>query len=518
MARMTDGRGWTSFARRACDVLGRVATEGTRKRRRRWWVLALGLALIVGWQWSFTSPNANINDDYRVTASMGRQYEADFFFMLYHLGVYPLESTVKARADTDEVARELLSGDPDTLLQESGLTFRSGDLGRVYLFYPDVWVHRDARAPHLHAANKLGFIVALCALFTSFWWCRRPVLGALLVALFGSNPFQLYVTYVEDNYFSLPMTAMLLVLAINLPLFGPEWRRSRALLVVPIATALALALFRTVRGEPTILIIPACIVWLTVPRLRWSGRALLVVLGLGMFFTTNATLDAALRHKVIAAREVVREHGGRPYAGPIVLHHEFWHPVWCGLGDFDMKYGFSWGDQTAYYRVRDEVERRTGRASALTPRHWRQAETWDNDPRYPKTFFEAAPDYHEIVRDMVLRRIRQDPAWYVDILKKRIVRIGEETTPLSLRVGSHGLSWTSTAFGGASLLVFGFCLFTRRAFYVKLGAFTLPLSFTSLVVYSGGHTTSYSCFHLVAAAAAAMLGVALVHRVTRAIV
>src|SRR5262249_20173074 len=150
-----------------------------------------------------------------------------------------------------------------------------------------------------------------------------------LVLLFGSNPFQLYVTYVEDNYFSLPMTAMLFVLAINLPLFGSEWRRSHALYDVPIVTAIVLAPLRTLRGEPAILIIPACIVWLTVPRVRWSGRGVLVALGLATFIMSNAALDAALRHKVLAAREVVREHGGRPYTGPIVLHHEFWHPVWC---------------------------------------------------------------------------------------------------------------------------------------------------------------------------------------------
>ena len=475
------------------------------KPKRRVWVLLLGLVTILAWQHGFTSNDAQITDEYRVTASSGRQYESSFFFMLYHLGVYPLLSAKQPKADTDEAARALLREDAATLFQESGLTFRSGDLGRVYLFYPDVWVHHDSRNPHLWAADIWLFTFALSAVFFASWWVRRPLLGAMIVAFFGSDPFQLYSAYREDNYFSLPITAMLLVLALNLPAFAPENKRSRALLLIPVLTGVVLALFRTVRGEPSILLLPACLIWLTATKLPRDTRGIMLMLGLFSFTVGNVALDAALKHKFMAARELVRDEGGSPFTGPIVLHHEIWHPIWCGLGDYDMKYGANWSDTTAYYRVRDQVEHDTGHTIGANPNHWRQEELWSDDARYPKTFFEAVPNYHEVIRKMVVDHVRKDPGWYADILEKRLRRINNETTPLSLRVGSWVYARQSTHFGVMALCVFGTALLMRRWFYLKLALFALPLSATSLLVYSGGHTTSYSVYHLMAAVIFSMI-------------
>ena len=32
-----------------------------------------------------------------------------------------------------------------------------------------------------------------------------------------------------------------------------------------------------------------------------------------------------------------------------VAGHAFWYPVFCGLGDFDTKYGYEWNDRVGAY-------------------------------------------------------------------------------------------------------------------------------------------------------------------------
>ena len=76
----------------------------------------LGLFSIVFWQYGIGWDNLWTRADrsfagmsgrkavpkYQVTASRGAQSESSFFFLYYHLGLYPLSSDIKPRRDTLE--------------------------------------------------------------------------------------------------------------------------------------------------------------------------------------------------------------------------------------------------------------------------------------------------------------------------------------------------------------------------------------------------------------------------------
>jgi hypothetical protein len=72
-------------------------------------------------------------------------------------------------------------------------------------------------------------------------------------------------------------------------------------------------------------------------------------------------------------------------------HHDVWMGVWEGLGDFDRSKGHIWSDQVAAQVTSDA-----------------------GSPVFRSVRSEA------ILRQLVLQHVREDPAWYMDILAKRV--------------------------------------------------------------------------------------------------
>src|SRR5258708_26391041 len=128
-------------------IVRRVQRILIAPRKRSTWVLLFGVFAIVAWQtslgWEHLSEPADKSfagysgkrpvPKYQVTASRGAQSESAFFFLYYHLGLYPLASDLKVTADTGEEAERLLHSNPRSLKQEERLTFRSREHGRIPL-------------------------------------------------------------------------------------------------------------------------------------------------------------------------------------------------------------------------------------------------------------------------------------------------------------------------------------------------------------------------------------------------
>jgi hypothetical protein len=81
---------------------------------------------------------------------------------------------------------------------------------------------------------------------------------------------------------------------------------------------------------------------------------------------------------------------------PEPQRHAVWWGIWTGLGDFDRTKGYRWRDAAA--------------ASVVTAA---------GGPRITGTYYD--PDAEGILRQAVLRDIRQDPVWYVRILARRVI-------------------------------------------------------------------------------------------------
>jgi hypothetical protein len=469
---------------------------------RSWWVLIAGLLVIFAWQRSIRRAARHNDDSYKVIASTGLNLDANFFFYLRHMGLGPMTAVPAPQCDSRQEAERILRAAPQSIVMDQGSTFRSGDRGRLFLFYVDLW-HRgercDSRAPRVQPANVAAFTLALWLVWAGFWWIRRPLLGAIVLALIGSNPLQLYAAYHQANVFSWPITGMLLLLGLNLPLFDPVSRKSKAPIVIAVASGVAITFIRSVRAEASAIAGALLIVYALMPGAKLWMRAATIA---GLFVAMSLSSEQYTKYfdrEHERASLLLATRGGTPYHGPIEPYHEFWHPMWCGLGDFDTKYGYKWDDLEAYRYAVSQTNKRPDFQREINPNEWMQSIAHDQAGHHP-LFTSESPGYHAALREKVLRDIGRDPKWYADILWKRFKRVMEQTTPVSFAAGELTLRFSSGLWGYFALLCGVFFALRRDLFALKLLLFSAPLSATALMVYSGGGTPLYTTAHLFAVA------------------
>lgn len=483
------------------------------KTRRRPIVLLGGLIAIVLWQFVFFRygyPKTTLASPYRLTASGGvLPWQSEFVYFLYYLNLYPVTSISDSpREYSVEGARRLIAEQGRTLVMDRYWTVRYGELAKTYLYLPHVWLKGRPVRPRMLYANSPAFTLALLALFATFWYAEQSVLGALLVLLIGSNPFQVHSVYAENNVFGWPITITVLMLALHVPFMRDRPPRLATAMAVALVSGVLLGSVRQIRTEPVLVIVSVVGVYLTTSRLRyWLRLALVVLLG-AAFVWTSAAWTNFFEGKYREAYRVVKAAGGHAYDGPRQAHHFFWHVLWCGLGDFDDKYGYVWSDNGAFSYAWPVMQRHQFEADGFPPVRPDVAQAlgvyWDEGRQYARTPFET-PEYIEVVRDKFLGDVLHDPWWFASIIGRRLARLLSEGTPPSLALG-NGLRvpivplapravWGCLTVGLAAWL-----LVRRDWFRLKLLAFTLPLAVTALVMYSGGGTVFYSLAHLVAVA------------------
>jgi hypothetical protein len=459
-------------------------------------VLLLGLLWgIVSWQRGFLEPTSKVDANYTVTASTGINREQKFFFFLYHLNLFPIGTDAPIKRDTADEAKRLMREQPLLLRQDEGSTFREGDRGRTYLYFVDAYLHKNALTPSLKPAHCLAFTLALCALMLSFWSIRRTGAGLFLVLLAGSSPFQLYTVYKQDNVFSWAFTALIFGLAVNVPLLEKRKDLSRYYPWIAAAlTGLLVAFVRNFRSEPTVVMFGAVLIYATATWLRKRTRLALVLVMAATFWLSTRAFSAFTDSKLEQAKAAVATVGGIPYNGPVRHFHTFWHAIFCGLGDFDTKYGYVWDDRVAYRATYEELHRRNPDL-ALDPTQWLTGRSYDPAGKYP-VFYGETPHYEEVVRDYILANIKKDPVWFVKIILSRIDRVMTTPVPVGFanKTDQYYLSGPALTFSCIPLILF--LLVSRRWAHLKILFFALPLSIAPIAVYSGLGMTNYSCFHL----------------------
>ncbi|MFP4056582.1 MAG: hypothetical protein ACLF0G_06915 [Candidatus Brocadiia bacterium] len=475
-------------------------------KRRRWLVLAVGCVLIPLWQCSFAVQPSALDRRYRLLAASGIHHRhgvqgmSRFVYFLYYLGLFPVTTEREPLDYSREGAERILEEHGDSLMMEWGHVIRSGQLGSALLYLPDAWVNGSPKNPSVRPSHMVAFVLALEGLFFAFWWAGQPLLGAFAVLFLGANPFQLFEVYAHENVFGWPITAAVALLALHVPVLGWREPSRRATWALAVLAGLLVATFRQVRPEVVALLLSAGTVYLTVPRRRWPMRLALVALLAGAFVAGSWGWRRYFDHKFAQAQEAVRGAGGHPFPGPRRTYHLLWHPVWCGLGDFDETHGYVWNDVAAVAYARPILADRYG--LELPPWDGRslvyEHSFWDEAGHYYKTPYEM-PHYEDVLRRKVLGDIARDPLWYLGILGRRAWRVLCETTPPRIAVGAW---WASLPFHGlAALAVLAVALWARAWAVAKAVLFVAPLSFTALFIYSGGGTPYYSCYHLLAAAA-----------------
>ena len=495
----------------ACEERGVSTRAIVPPRWRRAIVLLGGLVALVVWQSIFFRhgyPETTLQSPYRLEASAGHlARQEDFVYFLYYLNLYPIASiSPKALEYSIEGARRLIAEQGQTLVMDRDWTIRYGELAKTYLYLPHVWLKGKPVRPRMLHTNALGFTAALLALFTAFWYVEKTTLGAILVVLMGSNPFQVNEVYANNNVFGWPITLTLLVLALHVPLMARRLRSFSAIVALALVSGIILGTLRHVRTEPVLVAAAVAGVYLTATQLRlWRRLALILLLGV-TFVATASGWTAFFEAKYWEAYGVVKAAGGHAYDGPRYPHHFFWHALACGFGDFDHKYGYRWSDTRAISYAWPILQHRYNYQPVGYPplapdfSHLLTFGTyWDRGRQYARTPFEI-PEYIEIVRNKVLGDVIHDPLWYASILGRRVTRILAQSTPPSFALGN---GWSVLLPGrplwGYLAVVVALVLLRRRAWFgLQLIGFTVPLAGTALLVYSDGGTALYSVAHLVA--------------------
>jgi len=180
--------------------------------------------------------------------------------------------------------------------------------------------------------------------------------------------------------------------------------------------------------------------------------------------------------------QLVEENKGHVYNGKKIEHHLFWHPIFCGLGDFDNKYGYEWQDRVAFRYSIPILKEKYGLDFKYSD-DLSLDEYYDKDSLYYKYLAEFDA-YEEIMKDKVTSDIKADPWWYTSILFKRIARILTNTLPFAY------LGWIF-------IILLYFLIRKKRYKLLKLLIVSLPLSFTPLFIYSGSNATYNSFFPII---------------------
>lgn len=451
-------------------------------------VLATVLILVMLWQTTFMAAGARLDATYRNTAATGLTASfGNFVYFFYYFGVLPVTSSqIPEEYYSREGAEHFVHEQGQTLRTDQDYRMIAGDVGKILLFMPAAWLRGTPSEPSIVWQMQTLFIGSLLLLLMAAWYVNRFVLGVFLVLLIGSHPFQVFEVYgnLQDGVgqvFSLLITTAVLMLGIHFPLIFEKNLPKVILFALPIISGSVLATVRQFRGEPYILMVALALTYLTTGQLSFKLRFGLCLLLGGTAFLTSSLWEAYFDYKAKEAYNFVAAAGGQPQERLRAYHH-LWHPIWCGLGDFDDKYGFAWNDALAMETIKPRME-----ADGLV-----DFDRIPGDPNvYPKLLW-MLPEYDHYIRDDVLDHIQQDPTWYLNILRKRAQRLLTEVAPLRLAIGVRTVTLGSA--GWLLLPTLVLLVILRKWSYVKLLLFCLTTSLPAFVIYSGNGMAYYSMY------------------------
>lgn len=475
-------------------------------QQRPLFLLLLGCFLIFTWQLSFRLQASDLDSTYRLRASSGLKYQdyEPFAYFYYYLGLFPVATTLESPPYSKEGAQSVLDNHPDTLRMETTNVIRTGDFGRIWLFMPDAILKDRPEQLRIWWFQAGVFVVALSSLLIASWVSHQLVLGILLVVLIGSHPFQVYEVYGNQNLFGWPISITTFVLALHFPLLFHKHVPRGWLWILPIFSGLLLATVRQIRTEPMLIIASVFAVYIVALHLTWKTRALLCLALLGSFYVGSKGYEYRFSKQFLHAREVVLEHGGDVLPKIAHQYHLLWHPIWCGLGDFDTTYGYAWDDRDAYEYATPIMKERGVLDFTMKPDSYVESTaTHDDNGKYYKLIWEL-PEYEEVMKEKVVHDIMHDPLWYLNILRKRVHRILTEVAPVRIAIGDMFLSFPVN---GYLLFPTILLLAVRRHWgLLKIVIFPLPLALTAFLIFSGRGTTYYSIYpHVMVAVYGALL-------------
>jgi hypothetical protein len=475
--------------------------------------LLIGSVLICAWQVSYATAPQEIDRAYEKSPGLRGIYTeqlARFFYFFHYTDKFPITIAEEVVLRNNEVAaRRLLSVRNRYLRNEDYTIIRAGDLGKIFLFYPDLLRVESPLDARLRTFNRMIGIGSLLCLFVSLCLLQHRMLGTLLVGLLGSNPFQLYHLYVPpENIWAYPMCVASLTLALNAPLILAR-KPNRAAFVLPLLSGAFLASVREVRTEPALVGAALVVAYAIAAKTGWRGRvALISIFGISASLASMGW-ERYWSYKIDEATKIVARAGGKTLPELSNLHHALWHPIWWGLGDLGRDKGYRSSDRSAFAWGIPRVNERFGTRYKRNP----TANQLDN--YHAGGFYhikpETIPEYAVVLRDKIIYDVTSDPMWYLSILAQRTARAFRGATPIRFGVGSRFVDVPFSAW--LALPVLAVVLALRRWDQVALLLFYTPTSLPTILVSSHRGFDNIASFHIVAFALVGCWGVRAVQNV-----
>lgn len=460
------------------------------KSKYRKWIV---VGLICLWQTAYYLFGIELSPDYRRADATGfNHYWGQHFVYFYHYkDLFPLATVDSTKEYSHEGATKSLINRPKDLRMEWGHWARFGESARIWLYMPHIWLTGDIEKPEIIIANTLILILALVSIWLSILNIGRPLLGIFLVLAMGFSPFILYETYHNNNIFGTLASISVILFSLHVSLF--EKRKFRwSMLVIPVLSGIIVGFMHQVRAEILAMTLSPLVVYATSGTLmRWKKVVFSGVFLLTLFLSSKSIrsyFDVTLDKTI----EIVEQVGGTPFLGGRTMVHPFWHPMYCGLGDYDKKYGLVLHDTAVYNFALPILRQQSGlklKYPGKTP--YEMDEFYDTRELYYKKV-ETIPGFEDIVRTRFLELVASDPGWYIVILSKRTIDFLFNLSPMGVSISEV----VEVPYSGwISLLLLSSMLIAKQEFWVKYLLFTYPLGSSVILVYSAYNNSYQSIFH-----------------------
>lgn len=439
------------------------------------WFVILGIIVLNSVFYNLTFSEKQSRKD---AAGFSYDKAKHFAYFHYYTGYFPLATLNKELVYTDEGAKNEIEKNGSELIMEYQHWSRLGENARIWAFLPNSMIAGTPETPSLKLFNALIFIISLVLLYYGFWRIKQPIYGLVLLLLINLTPYYLYEVYMNRNIFALLGSTFFMIIGLNVSFLFKKESKYR-IIISALISGFIIGFFSEFRNEISIVLVSLILIYLLAVETRIFTKILLVLISYFSFTGTKTIIQHHFNNEFEKTAQLVESAGGHVYTGKRIPGHKFWHPVFCGLGDFDQKYGYEWNDKVAYKYATPILQKKYGMDITYSDKYYLD-NYYDTDSLYYIKFDEI-DEYEAIMKDKVLSDIKNDPLWYLTILFKRIIRTLTVTIPFSY------VGWL------IFIVVF---LFIKRHqwFHLKLLLIALPLSATSIIIYSGDGATYNSVF------------------------
>jgi len=403
-----------------------------------------------------------------------------FIYFYYYTGDFPLATTNTSLKYSKKAALDEIKVNGNDLIMEYYHWSRLGEHARILAFLPNIWISGSPLKPSIRFFNCLIFIIALLILYSGFWYSKKASFGFLLVFLVNTTPFYLFEVFVNQNIFGLLGATFFIALGVNLYFFHTKKTLFFWGLIVSVFTGIVIGFFSEFRNEVSIVLLSVILIYFLANTFKILYKIGLIIVLIFSFNSTKKVFRNYFNTKFEKTLELVGLHGGHVYNGAKISGHNFWHPLYCGLGDFDTKYGYEWNDLAAYKYAIPKLNEKYNMKLKYSFGQYHLDEYYDKARKYYVKPEELK--YYEIVmKEKVLSDIKSDPLWYLEIIWKRTIRVLSLTLPYSY-------------LGFIMLPLLYYLIGQKKWHWLKLLIVSMPLSATSIVVFSGKGTTYNSVF------------------------